>query len=163
MVEYTLILGFLFLVLCGAIHDILSYKIPNWISLAILLLFIPFIFASDLSLGQTGLHVGSFALVLVVGFALFAGGIIAGGDAKLIAACALWFGPQGLLTFLALTCFSGGILCVSLIVIRNAPVPLSLMQTPFYIKLTDKTAGAPYGVAIAMGALLSAMGTLITL
>ena len=38
---------------------------------------------------------GAGAVMLIAGFALFAAGIFGGGDAKLLAASAVWFGWSG--------------------------------------------------------------------
>ena len=47
-----------------------------------------------------GLHFGAAFIVLAIGFGCFAMGWIGGGDAKLAAAIALWFGFDYLLEYL---------------------------------------------------------------
>ena len=53
-------------------------------------------------------HAGAGALVLVIAFACFAFGWIGGGDAKLAAAAALWFGFDHLLDYLVYASLFGG-------------------------------------------------------
>lgn len=160
MFEQAMLLGFLFLTLCGAFHDILSYRIPNWISVAVIVLFVPYAVSVQISLPDIGLHLGLFALVLAIGFILFAGGLIGGGDAKLVAACALWLGPSGITTFLIYTGMTGMALAATLILLRNLSVPVWVMSNPVYVRLSDKEMGAPYGVAIAAGAMIASAGML---
>ena len=58
-----------------------------------------------------GLHVLTGAAVLLLTFSLFALNWMGGGDAKLIAATALWFGPSALLAdYVLLAAMLGGLL-----------------------------------------------------
>ena len=67
---------------------------------------------------QIGLHLAAGALVLVVCFGLFAAGWIGGGDAKLAAATALWFGFEQLLPYLAVAGVVGGVLTLAILMLR---------------------------------------------
>ena len=68
-------------------------------------------------------HAGAAAIVLVVAFGFFARGWIGGGDAKLAAATALWFGFDHLLDYLFYASLIGGALTLLLIQFRLRPLP----------------------------------------
>ena len=59
-------------------------------------------------------HVGAAAAVLAVVFAFFAFGWIGGGDAKLAAATALWFGFAHLVDYLLYASLFGGALTLAI-------------------------------------------------
>ena len=63
------------------------------------------------------------ALVLVVAFGFFTQGWIGGGDAKLAAATALWFGFDHLLDYLIYASLFGGVLTLLLLQFRMLPLP----------------------------------------
>src|ERR1700730_7777094 len=73
------------LMVFAAFSDLLTMMISNRVSIALTLLFIALAIASGLSTAQISWHLASGALILIVGFGLFAGGWIGGGDAKLAA------------------------------------------------------------------------------
>lgn len=92
-----------FLVLYGALNDLSTFRIPNWVSYGLVGLFFVYWFLRWLAGGpQPGnsfteasflvnLAVGFLALVVSVIFWKF--GFIGGGDAKYLAATTLWMGP----------------------------------------------------------------------
>ena len=69
------------------------------------------------------MHVGAGAAVLVVGFGCFAMGWVGGGDAKVAAAAALWFGFGHLLNYLLYASLFGGALTLLLLQFRQWPLP----------------------------------------
>lgn len=88
--------------------------------------------------------------VLLGGAALFALGVMGGGDVKLAAALALWLPAAAVPSFLVLTAFAGGLLGIALVAGRTAA---GLWRGG---ALRQAVAGAfaapaPYGVAIAAG------------
>lgn len=137
----------------AAVRDATSYTIPNWISAALALAFLPV--ALVLGLAPTVLAVSlavGFA-GLVAGVAMFALGWIGGGDAKLFAAAALWLGLPAAAPFLAWTGIAGGGLAVALLLLRRSPVA-PLINGPAWVgRLLEPKGDVPYGVAIAAGAL----------
>lgn len=139
----------------AALNDLYEYKIPNWVSVVLFLSY----FAAGVGLGATPsamLEGFLFACAaLVVGFGLFAGKILGGGDAKLIAACAPWIGPSALAPFLLNTAFAGGVFAVALIMFRKAPALPVFAQAPWLMRLHQRPKDIPYAVAIAIGGLLS--------
>ncbi len=98
-------------------------------------------------------------------------GWIGGGDAKLAAAIALWFGFDYLLEFLVWASLFGGVLTVLLIQFRTLPLPMFMARQAWIARLHEKSAGVPYGIALAAAALfvypqtgwMSSIGALIEL
>src|SRR5262249_28921528 len=99
------------------------------------------------------MHVSAGVIVLVVSFICFANGWIGGGDAKLAAATALWFGFSHLLDYLLIASLFGGALTVLLLQLRRFPLPFWLQDQEWAKRLHDNKAGIPYGVALAAAAL----------
>ena len=99
-------------------------------------------------------HAGAGALVLVVAFGMFAMGWVGGGDAKVAAAASLWFGFEHLLPYLVFASLFGGALTVLLLQLRQWPLPYPLSSHAWLSRLHDKQTGIPYGIALALGALL---------
>ena len=69
---------------------------------------------------------GAGATVLVVAFGCFAMGWVGGGDAKVAAAAALWFGFGHLLDYLLYASLFGGALTLLLLQFRQWPLPTLL-------------------------------------
>jgi prepilin peptidase CpaA len=87
---------------------------------------------------------------------LFAAGWIGGGDAKLFAAAALWVGWPAGVTYLAATCIAGGGLAVALLGLRSTWVRPYLPGGPAWFgRLVEPGENVPYGLAIAVGALVA--------
>lgn len=141
--------------LIAAMNDLYEFKIPNWVSAVLFCSY----FAAGLGLGASpsmlleGFLFGCGALVL--GFALFAGKVLGGGDAKLLAACAPWIGPSALAPFLLNTAVAGGAFAVALVLFRKAPPFPVYAQAPWLLRLHQRPKDIPYAVAIAAGGLLS--------
>jgi prepilin peptidase CpaA len=154
----TLALGvFALLVIIAALKDLSSFTIPNWISVSLAAAFIPAALLAHPSLSQFA-HIGvNFAVglgVLVLAAVMFALGWIGGGDAKLMAAAALWLGLGGLLPFLLYTGLAGGALALGLMALRSTWIrPIAAGGPAWTQRLATPGEAAPYGVAIAIGAL----------
>ena len=153
MLVSTLILVFPIAMIIAALTDLFTFKIPNKISIVLTVSFFVWALVLAMPVERLGLHVALGAVMLVAGFALFSFNIIGGGDAKLLAAGALWMGPSDLPSFLMLTTLAGGLLCVFILIYRSMIPPPFLMRQDWAMKLHEKTAGVPYGVAIALSAL----------
>ena len=142
------------LVLCAALRDLVSYTIPNWISGGLALAFAPAAFAAHLSWPAIGLDVAAGLGVLALGAVFFALGWIGGGDAKLMAASALWIGPGGLAPFALFTALAGGVLALCLLGLRTAWVsPIAAAGPAWAKRLATPGEATPYGVAIAVAGL----------
>lgn len=151
----TIVLGlFAALVIGAAVRDLSSFTIPNWISLALAAAFAPAALLAGVSLPDIGVSFGVGVGVLVLGAGMFAFGWIGGGDAKLMASAALWVGLRGLVPFAVYTALAGGLLALSLVALRSAWLrPLAAAGPAWTQRLATPGEAAPYGVAIAVGAL----------
>jgi prepilin peptidase CpaA len=141
------------LLLLAAGWDLASYTIPNFIPLVVLLGFGVFALAAGYSAGQYEAHALAALIALFVGFLLFALGYIGGGDAKLFAAIAAWFGLHDLVTYILVASIFGGALTLALLAARRMPLPAGLASYSWIARLHEPRAGIPYGVALATGAL----------
>ncbi len=137
----------------AASSDLLTMTISNRLSLALAGGFFLLTLITGMSLPAIGMHLAAGALVLVVCFGFFAMGWIGGGDAKLAAATALWFGFDYLLDYLIYASLFGGVLTVLLIQFRRVPLPDLLARQGWIVRLHDAGAGVPYGIALAAAAL----------
>jgi prepilin peptidase CpaA len=150
-----LVLGFFAaLVIVAAVKDLSSFTIPNWISVALALGFAPAALIVGASLPDIGLSLAVGVGVFVLAAGMFALGWIGGGDAKLMASAALWVGLRGLAPFALYTGVAGGALALGLIALRSAWIrPFVLAGPAWTRRLATPGESAPYGVAIAVGAL----------
>ena len=139
----------------GAMTDILSYRIPNWIPAAIIVLFALAAPLAGMPLSAAGLHGLVFLVALVIGMGLFAGNIIGGGDAKFFAAIALWMGPTLIVKYVFAFALVGGALALILVLLRRSPVAtMAAVRLPALSPLLSPKAGLPYGVALGLGGLI---------
>ncbi len=107
--------------------DLASYKIPNFLPLTLCLCFCGFAAVAGLPSSALGGHALAGFCGLAAGFALFAFGLIGGGDAKLFAATTLWLGFANFLEYALITSLIGGGLALALISLRKMPIPATLM------------------------------------
>ena len=160
VVQAAALLVFPALVILGALRDLTSYTIPNWISGLLILGFAPAALLVGLPLPAMGLHLGVGATALMIGMAMFALNWIGGGDAKLFAASALWLGWPGSLEFLVVTGLAGGVLTFALFGLRSPLVRPYVLSGPGWVnRLAEPKGDLPYGVAIAVGALVAFPGS----
>jgi len=139
--------------------DLASFTIPNFLQAALLAGFAVFAIALHLGAFAIGLHLLAGLIGLVLGFALFAFGIVGGGDAKLFAAVLLWLGLKDLMPYALAASVLGGLLTIALLALRQLPLPQILARQAWILRLHDEKAGIPYGVALAAGALAILPGT----
>jgi prepilin peptidase CpaA len=154
VIEYPLLLIFPAAMAFAGAMDLLTMTIPNRISIALVAAFL--IMAPVAGLGWSGIlvHLAAGGLVLLAGIAMFAAGWMGGGDAKLLAAAALWLGFDLLLPYFAQVAVLGGVLAVSLLAFRAASfIPFATLP-PWAERLRERSCGIPYGIAIGGAALL---------
>jgi len=137
----------------AASSDLLTMTISNRLSLALAGCFFLLTIITGMSLAAIGMHLAAAALVLTISFGFFSMGWIGGGDAKLTAATALWFGFDFLLDYLVYASLFGGVLTVLLIQFRRLPLPAPLARQPWIRRLHETGGGVPYGIALAAAAL----------
>lgn len=148
-------LPFVALLGLAAIFDLLTMTIPNWLCAGVVLLFFPTALIGHLPPGALPAQIGCGLTVLAATFLMFQFGWLGGGDAKLAAAIALWLGWSGLPSFLSQTALWGGALAVTLLFLRVLVRRFMQVNQLAIGTLLEPGAGAPYGVALALGGVLS--------
>ena len=138
----------------AAASDLFTMTISNRVSLILAAGFLVLAPISGMPLQEFLLHVGAGLTVLVIAFACFAMGWMGGGDAKVAAAAAMWFGFGHLLDYLLYASLFGGVLTLLLLQFRQWPLPWQLAGQPWLTKLHARETGIPYGIALAIGALM---------
>ncbi len=88
--------------------------------------------------------------MFAVGALGFAGGVVGGGDVKLLAAASLFAGPTHMVDFLAVTALIGGALGLALL--AGAPIGPAAPTVDGTLRARLRS-GLPYGPAIAGGGL----------
>lgn len=153
MTELLLLVLFPTLVVAAGIGDVLTMRIPNWLNGATALAIVPMAILAGMPLDVLPWHLLAGAVMLVVGFGLFAGNYIGGGDAKLMAAAGLWVGWSGLLGFVLITTLAGGALAVVMKVWQLFRTDHEVRGGTWFRRVFRTDLNLPYGVAIAVGAL----------
>lgn len=143
------------LVIAAGLRDLTTMTIPNWISGLLVLGFFPAAFAVGLAPMTVALHVGIAVAALFVGMGMFAMKFIGGGDAKLMSAACLWLGLSGSGQFMLWTGVVGGLFCLILIIARKQIRPYVASGPGWVHQLLEPEGDIPYGVAIAVGALIA--------
>ena len=135
-------------------YDLFTMTIPNRITLALLAGFVVLAPLAGMGWETMLWHVGVALLVLAVGFVLFSLRVMGGGDAKLLAASALWFGTAFTVPYVFYASILGGILTAAIIIGRRVPTPVYLQHISWVMRLLDKKHGVPYGAALGPAALI---------
>ena len=153
MIEYAIILVFPAAMAFAGAMDLLTMTIPNRVSIVLVAAFA--VAAAMLGIGWWALasHVAAGLLMLAVGIAMFALGWLGGGDAKLLAATALWLGFDQLLPYLLLTAMAGGALSMAILAYRRMMLPPWLARQGWAFNLHGARSGIPYGIALAAAGL----------
>ena len=132
----------LILVLAG-VQDARSREIANWKNAAIALLAPLWWWAQGLTLWpEIALQIGLALIVFALFAAAFAGGWMGGGDVKMIGALALWLPFTPLISMLIVMSLIGGALTI-------------VMVAEGWLRRRGQQPEIPYGVAIAMAALIT--------
>lgn len=138
----------------AGLRDLTTMTIPNWLTLALTIVFFIAALLVAMPIAEVARNTAIGFATLLVGMGLFAKGWIGGGDAKLMAAVALWLGwSQALPYFVVASVFGGG-LTLLILGYRNLPLPAFVVRQPWAARLHDRAEGVPYGVALAAAALL---------
>jgi prepilin peptidase CpaA len=154
VLAYLILMTFPVAMAFAAANDLFTMKIPNRISLALIGGFVAIAVMTRMPLESIGIHVAIALGVLAATFVLFWMNMLGGGDAKLMAAGALWMGPDHIIEFLAYVTAFGGVLAVAMLAYRSF-LPANAFPLPGWARRLHKTGeGLPYGIAIAAGGLL---------
>ena len=143
------------LVIIAGLTDLTSMKIPNWISILLILAFFPAALVLGLTAMTIAVHLGVAIVALLIGAALFALRLLGGGDAKLMASACLWLGLAGSGMFVLWTAVIGGLFCLILIFARAHLQPYLAAAPGWAARLMEPKGDIPYGVAIMCGGLMS--------
>lgn len=138
----------------AAASDLLTMTISNRVSLLLVAGFAALAVMGGMTLDDVLQHGAAGLIVLTASFACFAMGWIGGGDAKVASAAALWLGLSHLLNYLLYASLFGGALTLLLLQFRQWPLPVALGRQDWLQRLHGKDADIPYGIALALGALV---------
>jgi prepilin peptidase CpaA len=154
--HYVALGGFAVMMAAAAFEDFRRFTIPNRLTLGLCALWPLSLLAAPSIAGAVG-GVACGLIVFAVGALLFARGYIGGGDVKLLAAAALWAGPNLLPSLLIVTGLLGGVLALILL----SPIGAFLVsgtraQLGFAASPETAVASTPvaYGIAIAAASLI---------
>lgn len=138
----VLLLG---LLVCGAVQDMVKFRLPNWLTLATALVALPWLLLTFPLWPDIPLHLAAGLVMLLAGMIAFRLNMLGGGDVKWLASLALWVGLNlDLARFLMLTTILGGGLAI---------IVLLLARFRRGYGLQDGKQHLPYGVAIAAAGL----------
>jgi prepilin peptidase CpaA len=143
------------LLVTAGVGDFLTYKIPNWLTIATAAAFFPMAFATGLPIENILWQCIAAIAILAVGFGLFAAGWWGGGDAKLLAASALWFGWPALAHFVVYTALAGGVLAGAVMFWSMVDVDQEVRGHTWIKRWMNIKPNVPYGVAFAVGGILA--------
>ncbi len=133
--------------------DTVSMTIPNRLVGVVVGAFCVLAWSAGLPLTSVGWHLATGLGVLALTFGAFALGWMGGGDAKLIAATALWFGPSAaLIDYIFLASLFGGVLTIAIMLARAVMRPTTGHAS--LDRLLDAKSGIPYGVALGAAGIL---------
>lgn len=161
--------AFVVAVSLAAWTDLRERRIPNAVTMVGLV--VALLLRVPLGLGEIWVGLQGSVLGLVVGVVLFTSGALGAGDAKLLAMVGAFMGPEAFLGAFALASVLGALLAV-LEAGRRGVLPLLLFRLMHLVRFRRSLGGAavaeslpagaamtiPYGVPIAMGALIWRFG-----
>jgi prepilin peptidase CpaA len=141
--------------LFAAVSDMLSMTIANRVSILLVATFAIVAPLTGMDWAAYGWHFAAAMLVLMVTFTLFAIGGMGGGDAKMLAATALWMGLSfELLQYLVYSSLIGGLLTVLLLMYRGSVLSAFTGRNLFLKNFADSRKGVPYGIALGISGLM---------
>jgi prepilin peptidase CpaA len=154
LVAQAALLVFIFAMVLAALTDLTTMKIPNRLVLLLLAGFAVSAPFAGFDAAEIGWSVAVASGVLAAAFGLFSFGWIGGGDAKLAAATALWFGADYTIAFLVYTALIGGAVSLAILAFRKVPLPRLLAAQSWIARLHVAGTPVPYGVALAAAGLV---------
>lgn len=143
--------GAIALFLTAALTDIRSRTIPNALVIALAVLGVVRIgvaLAAGSGPAPAAMDLLAALAVFALGALAFGGGMLGGGDAKLLASGTLWLGSAGVAPYLIGTALAGGALAILYVAWHLISRPAS-------------RPGLPYAVAIAVGGVAATAGSLV--
>lgn len=166
MLTTLILIIFSSLMVQAAMTDIRNFTISNKLCLSVALLYPIYLISLYLNnvapnIEYIAYSIGISVLVFSILVALFAFGLIGGGDVKLIPAVALWAGPSLTIKFLLITTICGGFVSLLFIISQYLKKYLlkgkSSEKINFYVAKSSESDNGekniPYGIAISAGGL----------
>jgi prepilin peptidase CpaA len=154
LIEAVRLLLFPAMMAFAASTDLFTMTISNRIPLVLAAGFLALAMLDGMAIAEIGNHLAAGFVVLAVSFVFFSRGWIGGGDAKLAAATALWFGWAQLGNYLLFASLLGGVLTFAILEFRRRSLPPALAGQPWLARLHEPNGGVPYGIALAAAALI---------
>jgi prepilin peptidase CpaA len=139
----------------AASWDLLTMTIPNRICAALAIGYVILALAIGVPIGAVLINLSCAAAVLALMFALFAFGVIGGGDAKLAAAISLWLGWGTIFDYGLTAALYGGALTLVILLGRRIALPVWLSRHEWIARLHDAKTGVPYGIALAAAGMMA--------
>ena len=154
IVAWGLLLAVGVIAIAAAYRDVVSFTLPNVLTLSVAVFFLPFAgamyFAGTLSISGFGFAVLAGCIVFAAGLVLFGLGVLGGGDVKYLAAATLWAYPIGLSDFLFVTSISGAVIAIAYLIMARSSAREA--DQPVGKGISERLARPmPYGVAISIG------------
>lgn len=160
VIEAAIFVVFPFCLAFAAVSDLLSMTIANRVSIILVAGFAVLAPLTGMDWQTYGLHFAAMAMVLAITFMLFAVGGMGGGDAKLLAATALWMGfGTPLAVYVLASATFGGTLTLAILKFRNSPLSVYAGRHPLLRNIADSSIGIPYGIALAVGGFVAFPGS----
>jgi len=138
----------------AASSDLFTMTIANRVSIILVAGFGLLAILTGAGAAELLSHAAAATAVLAVVFIFFTRGWIGGGDAKLASATVLWMGFAHLADYLFYASLLGGALTLLIIYFRAVPLPRMFVGRPWAERLHRSDSGVPYGIALAVAALI---------
>ena len=153
---------FVALMVTAAVIDLISYRIPNELVLA---LFALFVIAAAVNWSEVAWvsHIGAGILVFGAGLFLYAIRQMGAGDVKLLAVVALWSGVFALPSLMIFVSICGLIGMLTIVLLRmilprlQPTGPSGRQNLP---RVLSKGQGIPYAIGIGPGAIIASASVL---
>jgi prepilin peptidase CpaA len=150
-------LAFVAIMVAAAVIDLMSYRIPNELVLALLVLFVV-VAALNWSEVPWGSHLAAAILIFGAGILLYAIRQMGAGDVKLLAVVALWSGvfplPR-LMVFVSVCGLIGMLILIAFRAVVPRLQPQGTSETRKLPRVLTKGQGIPYAIGIGPGAIIA--------
>ena len=162
---------FVFTMVYAGLTDLTTMKIRNGLVLLFLVAYVVLAPLAGFTVREMAWSAAVAAGVLAFAFIFFVLGWIGGGDAKLAAVTALWFGADHTAAYLMYTALLGGAFTAGILLFRMHTLPVWLQNGSWIARLHSlpslpspdsphsRQIGIPYGVAMALAGLIVFPGT----
>lgn len=142
------------LLAAAAVIDGRTYRIPNWIPIALTVLFAVAVFASGKPVADYWTNAALAAGVLAIGYLLYAFTGMGAGDAKLGAVAVLWAGLSGLYAWTFWLALAMAVLAFGLVALRRIAKLAAAGGEPRQ-RILQRGAPVPLGIALAMATIIA--------